>query len=69
MLCALVCSIICIAKNKKQKSGTAYKKWLMRIAQRVIITVKVRDVLGLSRQAHQYLLFFKENIKGRKSKF
>ena len=69
MLRAHICSIICIAKNIKQKSVTKFKKWLSWLAQRVVITVKARDVLGSSRQAHQYLLFFKENIKGQKSKF
>ena len=44
-------------------------KRLSRVAQWVVITVKVRDVLGSSPQAHQHLLFFKENIKGQKDFF
>ena len=46
-----------------------FLKRLSRVAQRVVITVKVRDVLGSSPQAHQHLLFFKENIKGQKDFF
>ena len=68
MLRALVCSIICIAKSIKQKSVTKFKRWLLWKAQRVVITVKVRDVLGSSRQAHHqyFIYYFSRRIWGQK---
>ena len=68
MLRALICSILCIAKNIKQKSVTRFKKWFSQLAQRVENTVIRPDFIRSSGQAHQLLSFFKKNIKCRKIK-